>query len=126
MVYLDTNILVYLLEGHLGYSRKVAVELDNLRNDGEQFLTSVITVTEFLAGTSASTITPLRRLNSLQILNLNEDLAVSAAKLQKKHGMKIGDAIHLATAVEQRAELFFTNDKQLAAVAKRYIKVKTL
>jgi predicted nucleic acid-binding protein len=63
---------------------------------------------------------------SLEIVPLNEAVAIEAARLQQKTPLRIGDAIHLATALQQQATLFLTNDKQLAKIAKSYLNVQTL
>lgn len=126
MVYLDTNVLVYLLERHASYSNRVADALDDLRSQKQSFLTSVITITEFLAGTKSPSDKALHRVAHLGFEAVDENSAVQAAMLQRKHKLQIGDAIHLATAIDQQASLFFTNDKPLADVAKAYLPVKTL
>lgn len=127
MTYTDTNILIYLLEGHEQYASIVADLLKQFTEQNGQLITSVITITEFLAGTTASSLETLHRIPRLQFISLDEALAESAAQLQRKHpAMHIGDAVHLATALESRATLFFTNDKLLAKIASEYMKVKSL
>ncbi len=122
-IYLDTNILIYLLEKHKNYSKNVATILDTYSKKGYLFLSSVITVTEFLAGTISASLDTLHQVPRFCLINLNEDLAQKAAVLQKNNHMQIGDAIHLATAIEQKTELFFTNDKILANIVKNYMSV---
>ena len=126
MVYLDTNVLIYLLERHASYSERVADALDELRSQKQSFLTSVIAITEFLAGTKSPNHKALHRVAHLNFEVLDENSATQAALIQRKHKLQIGDAIHLATAISQGATLFFTNDKPLAKVAKAYLPVKTL
>ncbi len=50
-------------------------------------------------------------------------IAILAAELRTKWGKKLlmPDAIHLATAIHKKADLFITNDKELMAVAQNYI-----
>ncbi len=126
MTYLDTNILVYLLERHAGYSERVAGSLEELSQGGGSFITSSVTVTEFLAGTVSSSLDTLRQVPKLAFIELDEALAEKAALLQRKENLQIGDAIHLATAIKSGAKLFFTNDQKLARVATNYLTVKTL
>lgn len=123
MLYVDTDILVYLLEQHHDYSQAVAHTLE--ANHGP-LITSTITVVEFLAGTVSSTLATLHMVPGLQFIELNDQLAEQAATYQRKHGMQIGDAIHLATAVDSGTSVFFTNDKQLAKIAAQYLTIKTL
>ncbi len=123
MLYLDTNILIYLFELHDPYSKKVATILEEFTESGKQLLTSAITVTEFLAGTTSSSLETLHRVPRLNIIPVDENLAEQAANLQRKNSIKIGDSIHLATAIQQKTEAFFTNDKKLTKIVEKYIPV---
>jgi predicted nucleic acid-binding protein len=125
MLYLDTNILIYLLEGHETYAEAVADTLEEYAQSGGTFITSTIAITEFLAGTGSVDLTTLRQIPRLQFVTLDELLAERAALLQKKEGLQIGDAIHLASAIQGQAD-FFTNDKILARAAKQYMAVRAL
>ena len=126
MTYVDTNILIYLLEQHFMYSELVAEVLDEVTRDKGILITSVIAITEFLAGTDSSSLETLQRIPQLSFIPLNENLAEQAVHLQRKNNLQIGDAIHLATALEQRADALFTNDKLLAKIAKSHITVREL
>lgn len=126
MMYIDTNILIYLLEQHAYYSDLVAKTLDEATKGDGTLVTSAITVTEFLAGTKSSSLDTLRQVPRLSFISLEENLAEQAALLQTKNNLQVGDAIHLATALQQHAETFFTNDKQLAKIVKNYMAVREL
>lgn len=126
MVYIDTNILVYLLEQHPDFSKRVADILEEAAENGETFVTSAITVTEFLAGTHDSTLATLQQVPRLQFVSLDETLAEQAALLERKDGLRIGDAIHLATALKQEVSLLFTHDKQFAKAAQKYVAIRDL
>ena len=125
MLYLDTNIFIYLLEGHETYAEAVANVLDEYALSDDSLLTSTITIIEFLAGTDSAALSLLQQVPRLEFIVLDESLAERAALLQKEEGLQIGDAIHLATAIQQQAD-FFTNDKILARAAKRYMRVRGL
>lgn len=127
MIYLDTNILIYLLEGHEQYGTQVAAILEGYATQRREFITSSVTVTEFLAGTSCSDLATLQQIPGLQFVALDETTAEQAAFLQRTHeSLRIGDAIHLATAIRQQAACLLTNDKLLAGVATEYLAVETL
>ena len=126
MLYLDTNILIYLFELHDPYSKKVAIILEEFTDSGKQLVTSAVTVTEFLAGTTSSSLETLHKVPKLNIISVDEKLAEQAAILQRNNNIKIGDSIHLATAIQQKAEAFFTNDKQLIKVIEKYMSVISL
>jgi predicted nucleic acid-binding protein len=127
VTYLDTNILIYLLEGHPQYGEQIVAALEELTGQGDLLVASVITVTEFLAGTTSSNLDTLQQIPKLRFAILDDTLAGQAAGLQRKHSnLQIGAAIHLATAIREHATLFFTNDKQLAKVVAEYLQVRTL
>ena len=98
-MYLDTNILIYLLERHDTYSELVAAALEESVAAGGTLITSVVTITELLAGTASSSLETLQRVPRLELIALNENIAEQAALLQRKNKIQIGDAIHLATAI---------------------------
>ncbi len=126
MLYLDTNILIYLFELHDPYSKKVATILEEFTSDGKQLVTSTVTITEFLAGTTLSSLETLRKVPKLNFIPVAENIAERAAILQRKNSIKIGDSIHLASAIQQEAEAFFTNDKKLIKVVEKYISIISL
>jgi predicted nucleic acid-binding protein len=126
MLYVDTNILIYLFELHDPYSKQVAIILEEFTNGGKQLITSTITITEFLAGTTSSSLETLHKVPNLSIVSLDENLAEKAAILQRETNIKIGDSIHVATATQQKAEAFFTNDKKLSKIVEKYLSVISL
>lgn len=126
MIYLDTNVLIYLMEDHGPISLKVADSLQSWRSNKQAFGTSVITITEFLAGTKTNDRTVLQQVPHLDFYMVDQVCAEQAASLQSHHQISIGDALHLATAILHKADCLYTNDRQLAKVAKDYLTVKTL
>ncbi len=126
-LYLDTNILIYLLERHETYSESVAKKLDEFTSSSNGVLmTSAITIVEFLAGTDSKSSQLLQKVPHLQFVSLDENLAEQAGLLQRDNKLQIGDAIHLATAIHIGVEAFFTNDKRLGKVASKYVAVHGL
>jgi predicted nucleic acid-binding protein len=127
VLYLDTNILIYLLERHERFSDIVAKKLDDFTSNGNGTLvTSVITVTEFLAATASSSLETLQRVPRLKFIELDEVLAEQAGLIKRQNHLQIGDAIHLATAMQAEAESFFTNDKRLARIASKHLGIQSL
>ena len=124
MVYLDTNVVIYLLENHPEHGRQIAQKLSALKDDGRSFVASTILVTEFLAGTSGATFNNLARVSDLKFEDVSLNIARRAADYQRKYDLVIGDAIHLATAMQLRpVPAFMTYDKQLAKVAAKHLKI---
>lgn len=124
MVYLDTNVVIYLLENHPKYGRQTANKLMALKAEGQSFVTSTILATEFLAGSTATSFSDLMRVGDLVFEDVSLEIARDAATYQRKDGLAIGDALHLATATgSAQVSALFTYDKQLANVAAKYLKV---
>lgn len=123
-VFLDTAPLIYYIEENQIYSPILnKLFLANSKGDF-LFQTSVITLLEVL-------VLPLREnehqlveeyqnilCNSptITIIDLTTDIAVKAAALRAKYGLKTPDSIQLATALNVSAEYFLTNDMRLRVV----------
>ncbi len=84
LLYFDTNILIYLFELHDPYSKKVATILEEFTDSGKQLPTSAITVTEFLVGTTSSSLETLHKVQRLNIIPVDENLAGQAQLLYKE------------------------------------------
>ena len=123
-VFLDTAPLIYYIEENQSYSPILnKLFLANSKGDF-LFQTSVITLLEVL-------VLPLREnehqlveeyqnilCNSptITIIDLTIDIAVKAAALRAKYGLKTPDSIQIATALNLSAEYFLTNDMRLKVV----------
>lgn len=123
-VYLDTAPLIYYMEEKaIGFQF-----LQNLFQKNEKgdfiFFTSTITLSEVLA-------LPFKLENhsladqyeyfitkspSLKLVDVNTDIAKRAAQLRFEYNLKLPDAIHIATALEVKADYFLTNDLSLNKV----------
>ncbi len=123
-VFLDTAPLIYYIEENQRYSSVLnKLFLDNSKGEF-LFQTSVITLLEVL-------VLPMRQNEiqlveqyqnilcnspSIDIFDLNVEIAKQAASYRAKYGMKTPDSIQVATAVYASADYFLTNDIQLKAV----------
>lgn len=106
MKVLDTNIVIYLLEGRL--AQPIAPE---------EICISVITEIELLShGRLEQNAEKAIRmfLDAIRIVPLTNDVKDAAILLRRRHGLRIPDAVIAATATTLDAELF-TNDANLAA-----------
>jgi len=123
-VFLDTAPLIYYIEENHTYSPILnKLFLANSKGDF-LFQTSVITLLEVL-------VLPLREnehqlveeyqnilcnSTSITIIDLTTDIAIKAAALRAKYGLKTPDSIQVATALNVSAEYFLTNDIRLKVV----------
>ena len=59
---------------------------------------------------------------NLLIVPLTPDVVESATHIRAEHGFRAPDALHLATAVLERADFFLTSDRRL----KRFTQVEVV
>jgi len=121
LIYWDTMLFAYLLEGHPEFKPKVAQIARRMEERGDALCTSVFTVGEVLAGPSRTQrwdeVSKLRaffRSPELRLLEFKLSTAEIFAEIRGRTGVSSGDAIHLACAAEARVDLFLTHDKRLA------------
>jgi predicted nucleic acid-binding protein len=124
-VFLDTAPLIYYIEENRNYSPILnKLFLANSKGDF-LFQTSVITLLEVL-------VHPMRANEqqlveeyqnilcnspSIEIIDLNINIAIKAASLRAKYGLKTPDSIQVATALNASSQFFLTNDIRLKAVS---------
>ena len=121
LVYWDTMLFAYLLEGHPEFKSRVAQITQRMEERGDTLCTSVFAVGELLAGPSrtqrwdeVSKVREFFRSPELRLLDFKLSTAEIFAEIRGRGGISSGDAIHLASAAEARVDLFLTHDKQLA------------
>jgi predicted nucleic acid-binding protein len=87
-------------------------------------LTSMLVITELLTKPLRDRNKPLANMYlaflstfpNLQLKSISYSISLRAAKIRAKHGLKTPDAIFLATAIEEGAEVFVTNDLRMKKV----------
>jgi predicted nucleic acid-binding protein len=120
LVALDTPVLIYAMERHPIFGKGALQLLQRIEAGEVRACASVVIITEFLTATfarfDAPTAARVRRgLAGLKIAYspVSEAIAFDAARLRAVHRLKTPDALHLATALANRADLFVTNDRRL-------------
>lgn len=119
--YLDTNIFIYLLEGEKGLQDAAERVFIAARNAGVHLASSEIALAECLYGAHRrndreltqkyrSIFQPDERFGLLPV-----DLVAleMAASIGPHCGLKLIDAIHVATALNAGCDLFVTNDRRI-------------
>jgi predicted nucleic acid-binding protein len=120
LYYLDTNIIIYAVEGQPALQQRASSHIAALQAAGRQFMVGELTWTECL-------VLPLRSGNSALLLDYHRFFAAPrlatvplsaaaysrAAMIRGIHGHGLADSMHLATAVEYRCDRFLTNDQIL-------------
>ena len=120
-VYLDTNIFIYTVEGYAPEEAFLRELLAALEDGRFTAVTSELTLAEVLvkpfelghedvAAAYAELLVPSDR---LAVLPVDRAILVEAARQRATLGMRMPDAIHVATALTGGCELFLTNDRPL-------------
>lgn len=126
-VFIDTNVFIYLLEGDPNFAKKAANKLANYRNKGYDLVTSVVTITEFLASNSnSSAIKAITEFPGITFIDIDTAVATKAGELASKHPFKLGDCIQLSAALSVKSDILLTNDIALQKQAKHYLDVVSL
>lgn len=123
-VFLDTAPLIYFIEGNTAFQTsqiKLFVAYDN----GDfSFITSTLTLLEVLVQpmklNRQDLVEQYKRVLSeasgIVLVEVTAAVAVKAAELRAKYGLKTPDSIQVATAVTHGAKYFLTNDIRLKIV----------
>lgn len=121
LVLVDTAPIIYTLEGHRTLAARFA-PLFQRHEAGEIALAvTTVTIAEVLAGplkTGAEALAGRYRaaLESWLVVDLTADIAESAARLRGRYGLKLPDAIQLASALLMNADAMVTHDRDFSRV----------
>ncbi len=121
-VAIDTSPFIYLIEGKAPREQKAVALFKEIEQ--AQKLTSIITPIEVLAfcsGPSGAALAEkyrdyFRRTPGLQVRTVDWQVAEAAAEVRAKYGLRTPDAIQVATALVNEADVFITNDRRLAGI----------
>jgi predicted nucleic acid-binding protein len=122
IVYLDTNICVYLVEDVPGFGAVAESALSQLLGRGHMVVASHLVRMECL-------VAPLRRGDTAAVAQFDElfgrtldamlDFTPAvfnrAAQLRATYSLTTQDALHLAAALDGDCDVFLTNDDHLAS-----------
>ncbi|MDR0284572.1 MAG: type II toxin-antitoxin system VapC family toxin [Propionibacteriaceae bacterium] len=123
MIYLDTCVLVYLVQCDTGLTSLIVNAMS--RRAGDRFAISPLVEMECL-------VFPLKHddvemelayrtaFETYRSIPLTRAVFEEAAQLRARHGLKVPDALHLATAKTSGCSALWTNDDRLAKAAPGY------
>ena len=115
---IDTNSFIYLMERNPIFFNVVRELFSSIESGTVYAVSSILLMTEVLTK-------PLRERDkvlvnrymafigtfpNLELKEVNNKIALKAAKLRAAYGLKTPDAIFIATAIQEKAKLFVTND----------------
>jgi len=123
LVYLDANIVVYAVEGYPALREQVCALLEAMDKRMLSAVTSELTLAEVLVKPMIDGNTPVERAyrtflepsGALRLLPVSQAVLIEAARLRARTGLKLPDAIHMATAAGAGCTSFLTNDRGLCA-----------
>jgi predicted nucleic acid-binding protein len=121
-VYLDSCVLIYLVEGPPGLQQRVATAI---RGSAQDLLCmSDLVRMECLVGPLRSGDEPLlamyrERMAQLLVLPMVAPVFELAAQLRARHRLRTPDALHAAAALHHGCEELWTGDRRFAAVEDR-------
>jgi predicted nucleic acid-binding protein len=120
---LDTNILIYFLEGIEPQAGKVEKILNAFMKGQDEGLVSTITIAEvltgfYMAGDAAKAFRVKNLLNDLtlngfRVVPVTFEIADLAANMRAQRGGRLPDALIVATALNQAADCVYSQDKEL-------------
>lgn len=126
LVYLDTNVFIYALNGFPEFASTLGELFKNIERGNVSAVTSELTLAELLvipfrhdnAEEEKRCRMILRPLPHLSLLPVSMEVLESMARLRAANpAIRSPDAIHAATAQSVKCDVFLTNDRRLKTVA---------
>ncbi len=122
LIYLDTNIVIYLVEQPPGLGPRATARINTLYSAGDQAAVSDLVRMECrvrpLALSDAVTLGEFDTFFAsadVQVLALTAAVWDRAAEVRAQYRFRALVAIHLAAAVEHGCDVFLTNDVRLSS-----------
>jgi len=118
LVYLDTNIIIYAVEGYETYAARIKSVLRGMTNGEISAVTSDLTVAEVLVKPKRDANRKLEEAyrhfllptESFRNSAVSREILEAAADIRANSALKLPDAIHFASAINSRCDSFLTND----------------
>lgn len=122
---IDSNVLIYLLEGSGDLADKCAALLDGIAAGESEGVLATLALAEICSGPARfgdpalveRYADELSALENVRVVPLTSDLAVDAATIRGSRALSLADAIHLATARHAGATAFVTNDRRITGIS---------
>lgn len=121
-IYLDACSIIYLVEAESPFHAVVVRRLLEHQTDpASRLLTSRLSCLERrirpVRDKDRSLLAAYDKLfgaNRMLIVEITAEIVATATTLRARHGFKTPDAIHLASAIEEKVDVFLTGDSSLA------------
>ena len=117
-IYLDTNIFIYAVEGFDRFEEEISTLFSAVDRGKIEAITSELTLAEALVKPFEKGSERYQQIYrealqdraSFHLLSITRSLLVESARLRALTGLRLPDAIHLATAREAGCSTLVTND----------------
>ncbi len=121
LLLMDSAPIIYFLEGHPKWKQRFLPLFEAHAARRLRFAVTTITVAEVLAGPLRTNDELLVRryraiLDSWQPIDLDVDIAESAARLRTSLRLKLADAVQVASALAVNAAALVTHDRDFSRV----------
>lgn len=121
LLLLDSPPIIYVLERHPVFARRFLPLFEAQAAGQLRFAVTTTTIAEVLTGPLRSSDETLTRrcrtvLESWQVVPLDSAIAESAARLRASLGLKLADAVQLASALAINADALVTHDRDFSRV----------
>lgn len=118
LVALDSNIFIYNLEENSEFVKFTDLIFKKLIANKLKAVTNVISLIEILSFPKTSDVAKqltedFLSTPNLEVFDVDQQIAVEAARIRRKYGFRLPDAIQLSTALKAKADGFVTNDQKL-------------
>jgi predicted nucleic acid-binding protein len=119
LLLVDSAPIIYFLEGHPKFAQRFRSLFEAHAQGRLRFAVTTVTVAEVLTGPLRVADEALARryraiLESWQLVELDIDIAESAARLRASLGLKLADAVQLASALAVNAAALVTHDRDFS------------
>jgi predicted nucleic acid-binding protein len=126
LVLVDSAPIIYQLEGHPQLAARFQPLFDRHAAGTLAFAVSTVTIAEVLTGPLRSHDEALTKryralMESWQVVDLTADIAESAARLRAELGLRLPDAIQVASAIAVNADAFVTHDRDFSRVKSLHV-----
>lgn len=121
LLLMDSAPIIYTLEAHQRFAGRFA-PIFQRHSDGELLLAvTTVTIAEVLTGPLEAGEEALAKryraaLEAWQVVDLTVDIAASATRLRAEYGLKLPDAIQLASALAINADALVTHHRDFGRV----------
>ncbi|AMS31450.1 hypothetical protein AEM42_01800 [Betaproteobacteria bacterium UKL13-2] len=121
LVLVDSAPIIYTLEANAKFSKRFAPLFERHAAGEILFAVSTVTFAEVLTGPLAKGEEALAKryravLEAWQVVDFTSDIAESAARIRGTYGLKLPDAIQVASALAINADALVTHDRDFSRV----------